>query len=406
MNPVAERNNRTFWRAEAQGEEEISRKSRTPAPMASTMTPRERFLRAFYLDEPDMVPVTFSYVDPYVELDDRRKRLGYDRFHDLVRGSTDVVVPRAPRAKGIYYSSTDEVRIESESRVEGRYTYRRDCLSTPGGKLFARRKSEEDINTTWTFEGYIKSEDDVEKILSIPFEPLEVDMSPVSDAQKQLGERGIVSTGVADPICNVADLLTLRDFALMASRRKPVMRRLLDFFAERLEDYVRQKTEQSEDVLYRIVGPEYVTPPILPPSLFWDYVVPYDRRIVDIVKKSGNIACIHCHGRIGAVLDGMRRINPHVLEPIEPPPKGDVPLSAIKERLGDKTCLMGYIQYNDLEFDRPVVIRQKVRSAIDQGAAGGGYVLFPTAEPIAEISDRLLENQKAFVSAGRAYGRY
>jgi hypothetical protein len=104
-------------------------------------------------------------------------------------------------------------------------------------------------------------------------------------------------------------------------------------------------------------------------------------------------------------MDGMRKIDPMALEPIEPVPKGDIPLNDIKQRIGDRICLMGYIQYNDLEFDRPDVMERKVHSAIQQGAAGGGYVVFPTAEPISRISDRMLENMKAFISAGRKYGR-
>ena len=67
---------------------------------------------------------------------------------------------------------------------------------------------------------------------------------------------------------------------------------------------------------------------------------------------------------------------------------------------------MGHIQYNDLEFETPENVNLSVRSAIDQGAPGSGFVLFPTAEPIARISDRLLKNMEEFVASGREYGRY
>lgn len=370
------------------------------------MSSLERFMRALHLEEPDTVPVTFSYVDPFAELNERKKQLGYGRFHDLVRNDTDIILPKGPKAPGIFYSSTDQAKSETKTQERGRHYYHCDTLSTPLGTLQARRKSEKDISTSWTYEGYIKSEEDVEKILSIPYDPLEVDASPLKDAQSMLKGRGIVATGIVDPVCSCAGLFTLRDFALTASQQGRVMRKLLRFFATRTEEYTRQLSEQTTEVFYRIVGPEYVTPPILPPKLFHEYVVPYDRRIVRIIKDTDNIAAIHCHGRIGAVLDGMRMIDPQALEPIEPPPQGNVTLAELKERMGDKTCLMGYIQYNDLEFDRPENIRAKVCSAISQAGAGGGYVLFPTAEPIARISGRLLANQRMFVSAGREFGRY
>ena len=213
-----------------------------------------------------------------------------------------------------------------------------------------------------------------------------------------------MATGFSDPICNCANLYTLRDFALTASRHGRTMRKLLKFFSKRIEDYARQMAEQCTDVFFRVVGPEYATPPILPPRLFEDYVVPYDRRLVRIIKENDNIACIHCHGRIGKVIDGMRRIDPHVLEPVEPPPGGDITLAEVKDRIGDRTCLMGHLQHNDLEFCPPDVVRGMVRSNIDAAGAGGGYIVFPTARPYASVSDRLLCNYEEVVATTRAYG--
>lgn len=369
------------------------------------MTSRERFLRALRLEETDRVPITFSYVDPYRELTDQERRLGFDRFHRLVREETDVMLPRGPKAPGIYFSSTKEARIESKTWEEGDTTFRCDTLYTPEGELEAKRKSEREVFTSWTYEGFIKTEEDVEKILSIPYEPLEIDITPVEEAQERVGSDGIVATGVGDPICSCAEIFTLRDYALTATRNPRLIKRLLDFFGKRTLDYVKATAEQTQDVFYRVVGPEYVTPPILNPKFFDEYVVPYDRELIKAVKKTDNIACIHCHGLLRTVMGGMRKIDPQALEPIEPVPKGDIPLNDVKERLGDRTCLMGYIQYNDLEFDTPEIMRKKVRSAIQQGAAGGGYVLFPTAEPIARINDRMLANMREFVSAGRKYGQ-
>ena len=369
------------------------------------MSPRERFIRAFHLEEPDRIPVTFSYVDPFVELSEEKKKLGYDGFHRLVR-ETDIILPRAPLGGGRFYSATTDAAMTSTSTKTGRYTYTERVLHTPLGPLHSRVRTEEGIATTWTIEGWVKTPEDVEKILSIPYEPLELSAEPIIQGQAQLGDRGIVATGVADPICAAAELFSLRDYAITASTSKEVIKKLLDFFAPRIEDYTRQLAEQTEDVLYRIVGPEYVTGPIVQPSLFREFVVPYDRRLVKIVKKNDNIACIHCHGRIREVVDDIRSIDPHVLEPIEPPPKGNIRLSDLKERIGDRICLMGYIQYNDLEFDSRRSIREKVRDAVSQGAPGGGYILFPTAEPIARITGRLLENQREMVRSGRFYGRY
>ena len=367
------------------------------------MTPRDRLLRAYRLEETDRVPVTLSYVDPFSE-PEAQPRPGYRRFQRLVGEKTDVLLPASPGNRGILFSSTKMANIESDAREEGQYTYHSSTMNTPEGQLHQKSKSERGIKTAWIYEGYIKSEEDVEKVLSIPFEPLEVDATPIQQAVESLGDGGVVATGFSDPICNCANLYTLRDFALMASRPGKAMRKLLKFFSKRIEDYARQVAEQCTDVFFRVVGPEYVTPPILPPKLFDDYVVSYDRRLVRIIKDSDNIACIHCHGRIGKVLDGMRKINPHVLEPVEPPPGGDIKLAEVKERIGDRTCLMGHLQHNDLEFCPAGVIRESVRSNIEAAGAGGGYIVFPTARPYAAVSDKLMRNYEEVVATTKSYG--
>jgi hypothetical protein len=369
------------------------------------MSSRDRLMRAYHLEETDRVPVTLSYVDP-LSGPGMGMVPGHARFQNLVRKKTDVLLPASPEGRGPFFSSTDQVSVESEEREEGPHTYHHRTLHAPGGDLHQKSKSERGVNTTWIYEGYIKSDEDVEKVLSIPFDPLEIDATPVHRAVQALGEGGVVSTGISDPVCNCAGLFTLKDFALVASRHGKILKKLLRFFQGRIEDYARQVAEQCNDVFFRIVGPEYVTPPILSPDLFEEYVLPYDRRLTRIVKENDNLACIHCHGKIGGVMDGMKKIDPHVLEPVEPPPGGDITLAEIKEEIGDRTCLMGYLQHNDLEFCSPGAIRKMVRSNINAAGTGGGYIVFPTARPYAAISEKLLENYREVIAAARKYGQH
>jgi hypothetical protein len=361
-------------------------------------------LRAFRIEETDRVPVTLSYVDPFTPLEEDLP--GYRQFQRLIGEHCDILAPSRPESRGVFYSSTPLARIETTSTEDGPYTYHESTITTPEGSLHSRAKSERGIRTQWRYESYIKSDEDVEKILSVPDDPLEVDASPIKRAQEKLGDRGVVSTGDSDPICQCAVLYTLRDFALTANRRSRALRKLLKFFAPRIEDFTKQMSEQCTDVFFRVMGPEYVTPPILPPKLFDEYVVPFDKRLVRIIKENDNIAGVHCHGRIGTVIDGMKEIDPHALEPIEPPPGGDISLASVKEKIGDTTCLMGYLQHNDLEFCAPERIRDMVHTSIREGGEGGGYVAFPTARPYAAVSDRLLRNYMEVIKSARAFGQH
>ena len=49
--------------------------------------------------------------------------------------------------------------------------------------------------------------------------------------------------------------------------------------AERVEDFTKQMMEQATEVLYSMTGPEYVTSPILPLKLFFDYKVSCEKLL-------------------------------------------------------------------------------------------------------------------------------
>ncbi|MDP6775191.1 MAG: uroporphyrinogen decarboxylase family protein, partial [Candidatus Latescibacteria bacterium] len=72
-----------------------------------------------------------------------------------------------------------------------------------------------------------------------------------------------------------------------------------------------------------------------------------------------------------------------VIAGLQPPEVGDVELSKAKRLCRDRVALMGGLD-PCYTFDRgtPEGVRQAVRQAIEDGGAGGGYVL-ATAEAVA-----------------------
>ena len=81
--------------------------------------------------------------------------------------------------------------------------------------------------------------------------------------------------------------------------------------------------------IFRICGPEYATPPFLSPELFRRFVTPYLTEIIAEIRGAGAFARVHCHGRIARVLDQMVEAGAQGLDPIEPPPDGDITLGEV-----------------------------------------------------------------------------
>jgi hypothetical protein len=93
-------------------------------------------------------------------------------------------------------------------------------------------------------------------------------------------------------------------------------------------------------------------------------------------------------------------MKPDGLEPLEPPPHGDMQLWEIKEAIGEDTVLMGNIEAADLENLPTAEFEQKVATALREGTAGEGrgFILHPSACPYGRtITARTMANYETMI---------
>jgi len=138
---------------------------------------------------------------------------------------------------------------------------------------------------------------------------------------------------------------------------------------------------QGVGPLFGYVGPELCIPPLQSPRDFEAWVVGPDREINDTIRAAGGVALVHCHGRMGPVLEGFVRMHASALHPIEPPPMGDTTLGEAKARIGNDLCIVGNVQEHDIETMPNPRFRQLVAETVRIGKPGGRFILSPTATP-------------------------
>ena len=246
-----------------------------------------------------------------------------------------------------------------------------------------------DMNTVWTIEHLIKDVADLKAWLEVADFPAgtEVDSRSVLEAEAQLGDAGIVMLDTADPLCWAASLFEMGTFTVMAMTEPDLFRQML----EKCAAYLLPKTELVARTLpgrlWRICGPEYASEPYLPPRLFHDYVVPYVRPMVASIQRHGGFARVHCHGRLRNILDSIVATGCMALDPIEPPPQGDVDLAYVRAKYGRQLVLFGNLEASDLENLPTPRFEEKIRQAVREGTAGAGrgFVLMPSACPCGRV---------------------
>jgi hypothetical protein len=267
----------------------------------------------------------------------------------------------------------------------------------------------DDVMTVWTREHTCKSVEDLEAYIQQPWEAGEADFSMLERAYKELdGRHGIPLLDMGDPLCEVAGLFSMEDWTIFATTETDAMVRAMDVLHERnLERLRRSLLGPVKDCAWRICGPEYATPPFMSPKLFEKFVTPYNAVYCRMMREAGVYPRIHSHGRVGQVLDEIIKINPVALDPVEPPPDGDITIADIKKRTGNKLCLMGGIELKHLEIASGEFVEKLVRDLIAQGKPGGNFVIMPTAAPInIPLSPKTEENYVRFINTALEVGKY
>ena len=372
------------------------------------MTPRERLMATLQGKTVDRPAVSFYELNG---LDENRN--DPDPFNifshpswapliDLAREKTDRIVMRGVAFKEISpdpigHLATDTTWDDPQGR---RFTRR--TIAAGKRTLTMQTRRDPDINTVWTTEHLLKNLDDLDAFLELPvFGAGEiVDPTALLNVEAALGERGIAMIDTPDPLCLAALLFDLGEYTVIAMTAPERFHRLLGRFS----DVLLKKTAEVADVLpgrlWRIYGPEFAAPPYLPPRLFREYVSRYVTPMIEIIHRSGGYARIHSHGRMKGILDDIAAMGADAIDPIEPPPQGDVELAYVRKRYGKQLVLFGNLEIADVENMPTPRFAEKVKRALDEGTAGDGrgFVLMPSASPYGrELSSLALKNYETIV---------
>ena len=371
------------------------------------MTRRERLMKTLQGETVNRPPVSFyelNGLDENPHDDDPFNIYSHPSWHPLIeltREKTDRIVMRF-----VPYELDEPNPIESvtetETKMKDGSRYTRTKIHAGGRTLTSRSRRDPDVNTVWMEEHLLKDADDLRAFLQIPEPNIAgtVDTTSVEKAEEKLGETGIVMIDTPDPLCRAAALFDMAEYTVIAMTERNLFHRLLERFERTLLPKTRAVADALPGRLWRIYGPEYAAPPYLPPRLFEEYVCRYVHPMIDAIQEHGGYARIHSHGNLKAILDMIAGMGADGLDPIEPPPQGDVELSYVRQNYGDQMVLFGNLEAADIQNLPTQQFAEKVERAIDEGTAGKGrgFVLMPSACPYGrELSTRALRNYQCMV---------
>ncbi len=344
------------------------------------MTSRERILCAIELGTPDRVPVT-----PW-----GLGRLDKDgpMAQRLIK-ETDPFIGAGVGGAGYFLGAAACSR--SETQEDRTIT----VIETPMGELRSVRRRTSITSAQVEFP--CKTGDDVEKLLSIPYEPPEVDATPFLERKDEIGEDGLVLCGMPNPGMIPAVYFSPEDYALLWIEDRDAFVHLVEVATERCLSWLEEACRMEVDG-FRVIGGEYASTQLGPEAFDLTMRDP-DKKLADMMHEHGAVCYYHNHGPMNAFLESIAEIGIDALDPLEAPPWGDCELADAKRRVGDKFCLVGNL--DDMEVIEKLdggTIEEMAEELIE-AAGPGGFCLGGTAsgtftEPAAENFIRMVEVSK------------
>jgi len=373
------------------------------------MDSRQRLLTAWEFREADRVPIELQISPVAYEFPEAE---GIVRF---IKEEADNFIGVGGLDFGFMGLPSEYTETVIEDRPGEFKRIRRSHL-TAAGEFFAitKHKCDELIPQDFHWERrFIDTLEDMDRLAGASKPVVPFDREAFDSSMSRIGNRGLAVLGLNHPLGTLVRRSNMEEVYGWLITEREIMHRFLESSNEQVAQAVESLGESARDLVFGVCAHEMLIPPWMGPKHFDEFVFPYDKRVNDAIHAGGGRLRAHCHGNCMAYLEEMSRMGIDAIEPLEPPPFGNVDLAQAKAIVGDRMLLSGNVPSQDFLRMTREQVRAEVRRAISQGAKGGGFTLRNTGGHVAtnsvkdeEQMRKVLSNIDAFIEAAREYGTY
>lgn len=201
--------------------------------------------------------------------------------------------------------------------------------------------------------------------------------------QKVGGEYSIHGE-ITSPFDYLLDLLGYQNGLISLIMAPEKCKTILDKFADGILDIAIKMCDKHIDAI-KISSP-FAGMGFISTDQYREFVLPYERRIINAIRKKGKHVYTHTCGSIADRLELMSESNTSGLECLDPPPLGNVDLEIAFEQIGNDLFIKGNIDsVNSLLYADDEKAETDVRRIIEIGKTKGKGFILSTACSIAPM---------------------
>ncbi len=245
----------------------------------------------------------------------------------------------------------------------------------------------------------LKEETDLDRIQYMPA-PEDMHLDRLVAMVRTTGERAFVALNLIGVWGEAANMRGLSNIAMDIYERPQFVHRLSEFLTERA---IRRVAHLAKSGIHSVIYDQSWVGLGFSPAVYREFMLPYDRRVVQAAIQAGLLVSYHNCGRGMLFLEDMVSTGANALEPLTPKENsGDFDLAEVKRRVGGRITLNGGFNERVLASGTPQQVREHVQRCLNVAAAGGRYVL----RTCGQVFEAAPGNLETLTRAGREYGRY
>ncbi|HPD28543.1 MAG TPA: uroporphyrinogen decarboxylase family protein [Phycisphaerae bacterium] len=179
---------------------------------------------------------------------------------------------------------------------------------------------------------------------------------------------------VFSPFTHLLELFGYQSALIALIEAEEACHRMLDQFARQVSAQVECFASCLPDAV--LISSAFAGGGFISREMYVDFVVPYERRVVEAIHKHALPAYVHTCGKIGDRLDLMAETGVDGIDTLDPPPLGTVDLAKAKAEFGKRFFFKGNLDaVNEMLRADDATFENAVRQRLAVGSRGSGYIL-------------------------------
>lgn len=340
------------------------------------LTSHDRIMRIFQNKEIDRPALKLwgATDDPYL------LHPAYRPVRDLAACKSDLFIG-FDLPFNIYCGKKYEGKIEyiTKDTEEPTFKDRHVVFHTPKGDLHGIDRISTVGEPSYTTEYMIKEPEDIDKLLSMEYEPFSFNAEGFFQRQRQVGDRGVVLVNLDHAGYALERLIGSENMAFFSIDCRDKLEQAIGVFSGRIREFVANVTASGIKCPFQWVGPELFIPPLLSPDDFTDFVYKYDKPLCDEIHNAGGYVWVHSHGKVANFIGQYIDMGVDILNPLEPPKNGDINMESIIEKYSDRIGWEGNIEIQEIIQAKPDRLKELIKTCVSAGNKSGRFILCPSA---------------------------